>query len=206
MPPIGGMVSDSDIRNASRSEGVQYLMEGRMPAEKAQSSESKPSITSDVIETIVRWFRETWSKYFSQQKHPAPVPTTERRADSIAGQAEAITAASESAAAEPTTAKSSVEAAAVKVSSDAEISSVVRVVLDQEEIQRRRDLVRALFNDFWDGSDDKPAGFADRLNQAENYINERLTACGEVWQLDDKIRTLLSLPLGSNSSNKAKTA
>jgi len=74
------------------------------------------------------------------------------------------------------------------------------------EIQRRRDLVRTLFNDFWSGSDDKPAGFADRLNQAENYINNRLTACGEFWQLDAKIRLMLSLPPGSKPPNAGKTA
>jgi hypothetical protein len=43
----------------------------------------------------------------------------------------------------------------------------------------KRELV---FNDFWTGNDDKPATFVDRLNQAEAYLNERLTACGESWQ------------------------
>jgi hypothetical protein len=65
---------------------------------------------------------------------------------------------------------------------------------DQQEIQRRRELVRALFNDFWDGSDDKPATFADRLNQAETYLNEQLTARGETWQLDAATRKMLGLP------------
>src|SRR5207248_9584793 len=45
-------------------------------------------------------------------------------------------------------------------------------------------LVRALFNDFWNGHDDKPVTFLDRLNQAETYLNERLTARGDRWQLD----------------------
>jgi hypothetical protein len=65
---------------------------------------------------------------------------------------------------------------------------------NQQEIERRRQLVRALFNDFWSGSDDKPAAFADRLDQAEIYLNDRLTACGEFWQLDVKTRKLLGLP------------
>ena len=82
----------------------------------------------------------------------------------------------------------------MKVSSDAQISPIAHIVPDQQEIQRR-DLVRALFNDFWSGSDDKPAGFADRLNQAENYINERLAACGEFWQLDAKTRAMLACRL-----------
>ena len=70
---------------------------------------------------------------------------------------------------------------------------------NQQEIQRRRELVRALFNDFWNGSDDKPVTFVDRLNQAEPYLlNERLTACGESWQLDANTRKLLGLPPRAN--------
>jgi len=65
---------------------------------------------------------------------------------------------------------------------------------DQQEIQRRRELVRTLFNDFWDGSDEKPATFADRLNQAEAYLNEQLTARGESWRLDATTRKMLGLP------------
>jgi hypothetical protein len=34
----------------------------------------------------------------------------------------------------------------------------------------------------------------DRLDQAEIYLNDRLTACGEYWQLDAKTRKLLGLP------------
>jgi hypothetical protein len=178
-------------------------MEGRMPA---QSSKPKPGTMRGLVETILSWFREIWSKYFLQQKPPATVLTTERRAESVAEQAGAITTATENAAAEPKTAKSFAKpvTADVKVSSDAQ--PIDHIVPDQQEIQRRRDLVRALFNDFWSGSDDKPAGFADRLNQAEDYINERLAACSEFWQLDAKTRAMLSLPTGSNSPDKGKTA
>jgi hypothetical protein len=58
----------------------------------------------------------------------------------------------------------------VKVDADAQIDIAASTVLDQEEIQRRRDLVRTLFNDFWTGSHEKPAAFVDRLDQAENYV------------------------------------
>lgn len=171
----------------------------------AQSSERKPGITRAVVETALHWFRGIWSKYFLQQERSASVLTTEKRAESVAEQARAITIATENAAAKPT-AKSFAEPAIAdaKVSSDAQISPIVELVPDQQEIQRRRDLVRTLFNDFWSGSDDKPAGFADRLNQAENYINERLTACGEFWQLNAKTRAMLSLPPGSKPPNKGK--
>ena len=79
-----------------------------------------------------------------------------------------------------------------------QVSTVSTIPPDQQEIQRRRELVRALFNDFWNGSDDKPATFLGRLNQAEAYLNERLTACGESWQLDANTRKLLGLPPRAN--------
>ena len=77
---------------------------------------------------------------------------------------------------------------------DDQVTDVASISPDQQEIQRRRELVRVLFNDFWTGRDDKPATFADRLDQAEIYLNDRLTACGEYWQLDAKTRKLLGLP------------
>jgi hypothetical protein len=35
--------------------------------------------------------------------------------------------------------------------------------------------------------------------------NERLTACGEFWQLDAKTRAMLGLPPRSNSPNNGKS-
>src|SRR6266571_3375542 len=67
-------------------------------------------------------------------------------------------------------------------------------VPDDQEIQRRRDLVRQFFNDFWNGREDKPAKFVDRLNRAQKYINERLAQTGEGWQFDAGNRRLLGLP------------
>jgi len=81
---------------------------------------------------------------------------------------------------------------------EAEVNRVAAILPDQQEIQRRRDLVRALFNDFWSVPHEKPKAFVDRLNQAETYINERLTVCGECWQLDTKTRVMLALPPRSN--------
>jgi hypothetical protein len=73
---------------------------------------------------------------------------------------------------------------------------------DEQEINRRRNLVRALFNDFWNGRDDKPTSFVDRLNEAESYLNERLAASGEIWKLDGEAREILGLPSRSNSHGK----
>jgi hypothetical protein len=78
-------------------------------------------------------------------------------------------------------------------------SAIVLTFPDQHEIDRRRDLIRALFNDFWRDRDDKPASFVDRLNRAEGYLNERLLASGERWQPDAKTRDMLGLPARSNS-------
>src|SRR5271170_1330705 len=82
--------------------------------------------------------------------------------------------------------------------------SIAPVFSEPLEILRRRELVRTLFNDFWDGLDEKPAAFVDRLDQAEEYLNERLTASGECWQLDAKMRKILGLPTRSNSRNAAR--
>jgi hypothetical protein len=64
----------------------------------------------------------------------------------------------------------------------------------QDEIERRRGLVRKFFNDYWSSVDDKPASFAERLDGAEGYINERVAAGGEPWQLDPATRKQLGLP------------
>ena len=39
--------------------------------------------------------------------------------------------------------------------------------------------MRGFFNDYWSSIDDKPASFAERLDGAEGYINERVAAGGE---------------------------
>jgi hypothetical protein len=65
---------------------------------------------------------------------------------------------------------------------------------NRQELGRRREIVREFFNDFWSSTDDKPVTFAERLNRAEGYINERLAANGEAWQLDPTTRKQLGLP------------
>jgi hypothetical protein len=65
---------------------------------------------------------------------------------------------------------------------------------DQAELDRRRSLVRGFFNDYWSSIDDKPASFAERLDGAEGYINERVAAGGERWRLSPATRKQLGLP------------
>jgi len=58
----------------------------------------------------------------------------------------------------------------------------------------RREMIRQLFNDFWNGADDKPPTFAERLDAAENYINTRLIGANFDWRLDAATRKQLGLP------------
>jgi hypothetical protein len=69
---------------------------------------------------------------------------------------------------------------------------------DQQEIDRRRQLVREFFNDYWSSADDKPTSFAERLDRAEGYINERVAAGGEAWRLSPATRKQLGLPPSRN--------
>ena len=82
-------------------------------------------------------------------------------------------------------------AEAIPVAATAAIVEAVPNPLDGE---RRRDMVRELFNGYWDGMDDKPPTFAERLDAAENYINERLAERNVGWRLDAETRKQLGLP------------
>ena len=137
------------------------------------------------MKNILRWFAgisaifERSTEHSLQPTRPASDIAAETRSESAATQGGTVASTTESAVATPTTATTLIAVA----TADAKVG-VVPVPPDQPEIQRRRELVRTLFNDFWSGCDDKPAAFVDRLNQAEMYLNERLTASGERWQLD----------------------
>jgi hypothetical protein len=150
------------------------------------------------VGNILQWFAgiaaafAKLSDIFRDSPPPASDIAAESRAESAAEEAGAVATATQIAAATPTA--TSAVAAAAKISQDGQVTGLASISPDQQEIQRRRELIRVLFNDFWSGRDDKPATFADRLDQAEIYLNDRLTACGEYWQLDAKTRKLLGLP------------
>jgi hypothetical protein len=57
------------------------------------------------------------------------------------------------------------------------------------------------FFDYWNGTYEKPAAFVERLDQAEDYLNERLAASREIWQLDAKTRVMLGLPPKKSGAN-----
>jgi hypothetical protein len=153
-----------------------------MTAEVAQSSGSK-RVTTSVVATLLRSLvriRAAIRAFFRASKSP------ERRTESVAVEIDAVTTSQI-----PTHAQVA----------DAGISPIADNELGHQEIERRRNLVRALFNDFWSGEDQKPASFAARLDRAEDYLNERLAANGETWRLDTETRAMLSLPSRSSAPN-----
>jgi hypothetical protein len=167
------------------------MTEARMSAAPAQSSRSTPVVsTGEALANILRRFAEI-SAAAANFFRPS-------RPGSAQGQAESGALEAEAAAANAPL------AADVNVDSGPEIDAVAHFVPDEEEIERRRDLVRIFFNDFWGGVSDKPAAFVERLDQAEDYLNERLAANGELWRVDAKTRLMLGLPPRANSSGSAK--
>lgn len=67
----------------------------------------------------------------------------------------------------------------------------------QFDDEGRRSLIRQLFNEYWTGVEDKPPTFAERLETAERYINERLAERDVGWSLDAVTRKQLGLPPSS---------
>ena len=149
-----------------------------MTAEVAQSRTSK-RLTTAVVAAVLRSFVEigTAIKALFRASNAASV---ERRSESATVETAGVAICQIPAHAE--------------VELNAGTSPIAHNEISQQEIERRRSLVRAFFNDFWSGTHDKPAAFAERLDQAEDYLNERLTANGEVWRLDAKTRIMLGLP------------
>ena len=177
-----------------------------MPIDSAKSARLRSVTATDMSEKVLRWFAQIgeavskWTNYFLRTRYPV---SDEERAQSASEEAGAIAAATENVVANLTTTKSFTVtvSAGLKVDTDTAIDNAAATVLDQDEIQRRRDLVRMLFNDFWSGAHDKPAAFVERLDQAEDYVNERLSACGEFWQLDAATRLMLGLPTKSSANH-----
>jgi hypothetical protein len=183
--------------------------------DSADSTRLRSDTATDIGEKVLRWFARIGAavikpiKYHLRTRYSA---ANERRAESTSEEAKAIAAATENAIAAVTenavltTTKSFTVpvTAGVKVDTDTPIDTAASTVPDQEEIQRRRDLVRMLFNDFWSEAHDKPTAFVERLDQAEDYLNERLKANGEVWRLDTKRRIMLGLPPRANSPDNGK--
>ena len=175
---------------------------GALPVD-AESSRSKSEAAREMAESILRWFAAIRAavakstKYILRSRNPA---STVKLVKSDGGQAGTVAKAYEEAIA--TTNKSFT----TPITADAKLDPVAAIALNQMEIQRRRDLVRRLFNDFWSGAHEKPAAFSERLDQAEDYLNERLAANGEIWQLDITTRAMLGLPARLNPRDNEKNS
>jgi len=64
----------------------------------------------------------------------------------------------------------------------------------QWDDESRRKLIRQLFTEYWNGVEDKPPTFAERLEIAERYINDQLASRDVGWRLDAITRQQLGLP------------
>jgi hypothetical protein len=183
--------------------------EARMSDDLAQSGrpngDNPRGVARDLLHLLVE-IGATVIGYFWKPL-PAPVVTVENRGENGLGKARLVSATVEEAAVKPGVTESfpTSVTADVLIGHETPTNRIAHTVLDDQEIQRRRDLVRTLFNDFWSEANDKPAAFVDRLAQAEPYINERLIACGEFWQLDAETRITLGLPPTKNRANPRLT-
>jgi hypothetical protein len=179
------------------------MTEARMSDDLAQSGRPSGDNSGELAKNLLHLFAEIGAavtRYF-WKPHSASDAAAEERGENAPGKAGPV--APVGVAVKPSMRECSPApiTADVIIGPEAQTSRVAHSVLDLQEIQRRRDLVRTLFNDFWSEVNDKPAAFVDRLAQAEPYINERLTACGEFWQLDAETRITLGLPSTKNRAN-----
>lgn len=77
---------------------------------------------------------------------------------------------------------------------EASLAERIELPPTEQDDEGRRKLIRQLFNEYWTGVEDKPPTFAERLEIAERYINERLADRAVGWRLDAVTRRQLGLP------------
>jgi hypothetical protein len=171
-----------------------------MTIESAESSKPKRGTAGGLVEGIFRLSAVICAALNKPIKYFLSVRDFTPDGKPIEGRAErtaAVALGTEKTAGNPATDNSFI----VSIPADAKSGPVGSIALDQDEIQRRRNVVRMLFNDYWNGTYEKPAAFVERLDQAEDYLNERLAASGEIWQLDAKTRVMLGLPPTKSDAN-----
>jgi hypothetical protein len=164
------------------------MTEAQISAGRPQSNRSKTVTARSVLANILRRFAEIGAaaRCFTSPRHRDVVQGHEGHAQDADVTTDTITTFS-----------------AEAIDNAPEIKAIAPVVPDQEEIERRRNLIRIFFNEFWSGASDKPAAFVKRLDEAEDYLNERLAANGETWRFDATMRVMLGLPPRSKSSVSA---
>jgi hypothetical protein len=180
------------------------MTEARMSDDLPQSSRPKRGNPRRVARDLLHLLAEIGATVTGHLWRPPPASdvTAENQGENSPGNARLVSTTVEEAIVKPVTESSSASVTAdMLVGPEPPANRIVHAVPDDHEIQRRRDLVRTLFNDFWSEINDKPVAFVDRLAQAEPYINERLIACGEFWQLDAETRITLGLPSTKNRAD-----
>ena len=109
------------------------------------------------MENILRWF----ARIGEALKPSAHLRRSRQRALDIASAAEEVGAIATGA---ESTLPSTIAPFRARVAADAigqaQIKRVISIQPGAQEIQRRRELVRTMFNDFWSGCDEKPGTFA----------------------------------------------
>jgi len=141
----------------------------------ARSSRRKLDITRGVVEPILRWLAGVVAAVIQPIRYFSQ-PTHPASSDvATEKRAEgvvdhAVVTATADAIARPTTVKSFT----------APVTADVMVDLDAQT--------------------NRAADVVERLDQAEDYVNDRLAANGEAWRLDSKTRVMLGLPPRVNSA------
>ena len=75
-----------------------------------------------------------------------------------------------------TMAEEAPRADSVAVGDESQISITSEALPNQQEIERRREIVRQLFNDFWVSAEDKPGTFAEPP-KSDRRPHQRTTGC-----------------------------
>jgi hypothetical protein len=169
------------------------------------ASRSTPIGAGGVLANILRSFAAMSAAAAKLFRPSRPNKLPEEEAESATVEIEAAEAEASEIEVAAVTDLATDLAADLHVDGERESKAQVQSVPDQQEIDRRRNLVRTFFNDFWSEALHKPAAFVERLDAAEEYLNERLAANGELWRLDATMRAMLGLPPRSNASVDRRT-
>ena len=180
-----------------------------MTAKTAAQSEPSSRVTPGLLASLWPWlatFARATSGFCNQllrRKPSASAQTPPESAATVLAEAAAEDARPERLASKGPVAQDCVSAPVIDLNLDpVSIKNFSQTVPDAQEIERRRSLVRTLFNEFWNEAHERPARFVERLDQAEDYLNARLAAHGEPWRLDATARALLGLPARSKAAPK----
>src|SRR5690349_6726363 len=115
----------------------------------ADQSRKSPGITTAVVQGLLRWLAKI-AEVFLRRGHPVSAEDLSGSAVLEAGAGHAPCDPDT----QPTAARSC--ATALEVSVGPALVGLGPTRPEAQEIERRRDLVRTLFNDFWDGAHSKP--------------------------------------------------